>query len=373
MKFYVIAGEASGDLHGSNLLKNIRKIQPDSEFRAWGGDLMEDQGAHIVKHYRDLAFMGFIEVLLNIRTILRNIKFCKKDILDFKPDVLILIDYPGFNLRIAEFAKENNIKVFYYISPQIWAWKENRVHKIKRNVDRMYVILPFEKAFYKKHDFDVEYLGHPLLDVISPHSKPQDEIKEFKKEFHLDEREIILLVPGSRKQEISNILPEMVKIIQEFPSYQFVIAGAPNIDRGYYKSFSKEVKVVSNRTRDLYKISKLGLIASGTATLEAGLSRLPQVVCYKGSAISVWIARRLIKIKYISLVNLIADKPVVTELIQGELNVKNLKTEMKLLLEDSDRIEQIHREYDEIIRDLGHSGSSNRIAIDMLKSLETGQ
>jgi lipid-A-disaccharide synthase len=327
MKLYIIAGEASGDLHGSNLIKALRAQEPNLNVRCWGGDMMQQQGGEVVKHYRDLAFMGFIEVVMNLRTIARNLKFCKEDILQYKPDAIVLIDYPGFNLRIAEWAKEHGIKVFYYISPQIWAWKQNRVHKIKKCVDRMFVVLPFEKDFYKKFDYDVSFVGHPLLDVISETNR---DFEKFVSENHLPNKPIIALLPGSRKQEIATMLPIMLSVKNEFPNHQFVVAGAPGQAPEFYTPMlhNSDAKLIFGKTYGLLQHAQAGLVTSGTATLEAGLFQLPQVVCYKGSAISYHIAKRLIKIKYISLVNLILDRPAVLELIQHELNEKNLKTEL---------------------------------------------
>ncbi len=371
MKLYIIAGEASGDLHGSNLIRAFRAQKSDIEIRCWGGDLMKEQGATLVKHYRDLAFMGFLEVLLNIKTIFKNLAFCKKDIETFAPDALILIDYPGFNLRIAEWAAKNRIKVFYYISPQIWAWKENRIHQIKRDVDKMFVVLPFEKDFYQKHQMDVDFVGHPLLDVISERKKNTE---KFLTENNLVKKPIIALLPGSRSQEISTMLPLMLSVKNEFPHHQFVIAGAPGQEPSFYHAFLKsdDVNIIFGKTYDLLLHADAGLITSGTATLEAGLFKLPQVVCYKGSQISYQIARRLIKIKYISLVNLILDKPSVKELIQNDLSKKNITAELKALLNDPKRIGQMTKDYDKLIEMLGGNGASERTATGMLKIMEQG-
>ena len=282
MKYYIIAGEASGDLHGSNLIKAMKRKDPKSEFRFWGGDLMADAvGEKPVKHYKDLAFMGFLEVAMNLKTILGNIKFCKKDIENFRPDILILIDYPGFNLRIAEFAKSLGIKVVYYISPQLWAWKEGRVEIIKKYVDEMLVILPFEKDFYRKHSVEAHFVGHPLLDAISDFESIDCEL--FKSENNLNEKEIIALLPGSRKQEVEKMLEIMLSVRGYFTDYQFVIAGAPSLERDFYEKFVDEnVHFVSNRTYDLLRCSKAALVTSGTATLETALLNVPEVVCYRG-------------------------------------------------------------------------------------------
>ena len=326
MKYYIIAGEASGDLHASNLMASLKEKDPKAQFRFWGGDLMQSVGGDLVKHYRDLSFMGFLEVLLNLKTILGNLSFCKKDLLEFKPDALILVDYPGFNMRIAEFAKANNIKVHYYISPQIWAWKENRIKSIKLSVDAMYVILPFEKDFYEnKHNFKVHFVGHPLLDAIA-HRKPIDEI-QFKQTHNLDDKPIIAILPGSRKQEIKKMLSVMLSITTDFKDYQFVIAGAPSQDFDFYKPFITDANIhfIANKTYDLLSVSTAALVTSGTATLETALFKVPEIVCYKGSWASYQIGKRLIKLDFISLVNLILNKEAVTELIQNDFNSKNLK------------------------------------------------
>ncbi|MCK6649475.1 MAG: lipid-A-disaccharide synthase [Bacteroidia bacterium] len=364
MNYYIISGEASGDLHASNLMRELKVLDSNANFRAWGGDLMEAQGAHLVKHYRDLAFMGFTEVLMNIRTILRNIDFCKKDILQNKPDVLILIDYPGFNLRIAEFAKANGIKVFYYISPQIWAWKQSRVHKIKKIVDRMFVILPFEKDFYKRFDYEVDFVGHPLLDAVEDYSSSMKlELPE--------EKPVIAILPGSRKQEVSVMLPLMLAMKKHYANYQLVIAGAPSLPKEFYAPFlaGTDIPIVFGQTYQLLKQSKAALVTSGTATLETALFGVPEVVCYKGGKISYLIARQLVKVKFISLVNLIMDKEIVKELIQDELNEKNLKLELDKLLEGNSREEMI-RSYGELKIKLGGAGASRKTAELMLSYLK---
>ena len=322
MKYYIIAGEASGDLHAANLMKALKKKDPQADFRFWGGDLMQDVGGTMVKNYKELAFMGFIEVVMNLRTILKNITLCKKDITNYNPDVIIFVDYPGFNLRIAKWAKTEGYKTHYYISPQIWAWKEGRIKDIKRDVDAMYVILPFEKEFYEdKHNFPVHFVGHPLIDAIV--QKQLINPSDFKAEFNLDNRPIIALLPGSRKQEISKMLEVMLSVTKDFKDYQFVIAGAPSQDAAFYSKFTKKqnVNLVMNRTYDILSLATAALVTSGTATLETALFKVPEVVCYKGSTISYQIAKRVINLEYISLVNLIMDKPVVKELIQGDYNL----------------------------------------------------
>ncbi|MDD1525357.1 lipid-A-disaccharide synthase [Riemerella anatipestifer] len=360
MKYYIIAGEASGDLHGSNLMKALKQKDPNATFRFWGGDLMEQQGGTLVKHYRDLAFMGFVEVIQNLGTILRNIKFCKEDIRNFRPDVLILVDYPGFNLRIAKFAKKLGIKVVYYISPQLWAWKESRVNIIKKYVDEMLVILPFEKDFYKKHQVEAHFVGHPLLDALS--DLPPIDIQAFKKEHQLSDKKIIALLPGSREQEVKKMLSIMLSVRSEFKDYQFVIAGAPSLPKSFYESYvDKEVCFISNKTYDLLRCSDAALVTSGTATLETALLEVPEVVCYRGSKISYEIAKRLIKhIKYISLVNLIMDKEVVKELIQDELNTPNLVKELKLILNENRA--SLLSDYKILKEKLGGKGASEKAA-----------
>ncbi|NBL64580.1 lipid-A-disaccharide synthase [Flavobacterium sp. NST-5] len=362
MKYYIIAGEASGDLHGANLMKQIFKQEPNAEMRFWGGDLMQNVGGTLVKHYRELAFMGFAEVVMNLKTILNNIKFCKEDILKFKPDAIIFIDYPGFNMRIAKWAKDLNMVTHYYISPQIWAWKENRIKAIKRDIDFMYVILPFEKDFYeKKHGFPVTFVGHPLIDAIQNREQKNEDL--LRKEFSLDERPIVALLPGSRKQEISKMLEGMLSVVKDFPEHQFVIAGAPSQEFEFYKPFLKNenVKFISNRTYDLLSIATAALVTSGTATLETALFKVPEVVCYKGNWISYQIAKRIITLKYISLVNLIMDEEVVTELIQDEFNSKNIKAELKKILDENHR-KILLEKYNLLEKKLGGKGASEKTA-----------
>lgn len=373
MKYYIIAGEASGDLHGSNLVKAIFKKDKDAEIRCWGGDLMEAAGATLVKHYRDLAFMGFAEVVMNLRTILGNIKFCKKDIRAFQPDAVILIDYPGFNLRIADYVKSMGIKVYYYISPQIWAWKQNRGYKIKKVVDRMFTILPFEKEFYMKFDLEVEYVGHPLLDAIENRDTSNERNVVIRKEFGLGEKPVVAILPGSRKQEIGVMLPIMLKQVQHFPDHQFVIAAAPSFDTDYFTPFTEkypELKIISNRTYDLLQVSHAALVTSGTATLETALFRVPEVVCYKGNFISYHIAKRIVNIKYISLVNLIMDEEVVRELIQSDLNEKLLKAELGKLLKNTPERANMMNKFDDLIKKLGGGGASEKTASLLIDDLK---
>ncbi|HEV2481611.1 MAG TPA: lipid-A-disaccharide synthase [Puia sp.] len=390
MKYYIIAGEASGDLHGSNLITELRKQDPQADIRCWGGDLMAAAGATVVKHYKDLAIMGFAEVLMNLRTIFRNLDFAKKDILAFNPDALIFIDYPGMNMRIAKWARElqragtARFRIIYYISPQVWAWKEGRVRQIRSSVDKMLVILPFEKAFYKKWDYEVEYVGHPLVEVIDkvraqaqapaaasdipaalpsqslpapPDASPQTHAAQFSKP-------VIALLPGSRRQEIHKKLPVMLRVSEWFPDYQFVVAQAPGLDETFYQEILSpypHVAAVRNQTYSLLLTARAACVTSGTATLETALFGVPEVVCYKGSPISYQIARRLIKVKYISLVNLIMDKLVVHELIQDELTPENLRRELDDLLHNPERQEQLaadYRQLHELLSQGGHASAN---------------
>lgn len=370
MNYYIIAGEASGDLHGANLMKAILAEDTHAQFRFWGGDLMQAVSPNLVKHYKSLAFMGFAEVLMNLRTIFKNLKFCKNDIEKFNPDVIIFIDYPGFNLRIAKWAKAEGFKTHYYISPQIWAWKENRIHTIKRDIDEMYVILPFEKSFYEnKHHFPVHFVGHPLIDAIG--SRPKISENQFRTEHQLTNKPIIALLPGSRKQEIRKMLSVMLSIVEQFKDYQFVIAGAPSQDYEFYKSFIKRANVafVANKTYDLLSVSTAALVTSGTATLETALFKVPEVVCYKGSWISYQIGKRLVNLEYISLVNLIMNKKVVTELIQNDFNKKQVAHELRLIL-DKDNRTKIFLDYFDLELKLGGKGASAKTAQLIVQSLK---
>lgn len=366
MKYYIISGEASGDLHGSNLMKELFAQDSNAEIRFWGGDLMEQVGGTLVKHYKERAFMGFAEVIANLSTVLGFIKFCKKDILEFSPDKIIFIDNSGFNLRIAKWAKEHNFITIYYISPQVWASRSGRVKDIKRDIDEMYVILPFVKDFYKKFDFKVDFVGHPLLDAIA-NRKQIDEIN-FRKKHQLSSRPIIALLPGSRKQEIKKMLLVMLKMADKFSDYQFVIAGAPSQDFEFYKQFisKSNVQFISNKTYDLLSISYAALVTSGTATLETALFKVPEVVCYKTSWISYEIGKRLINLKFISLVNLIMNKEVVKELIQDDFNEKNLEFELHEILDEEKR-EELFLNYFELEKELGGKGASKKVAELIIK------
>lgn len=370
MKYYIIAGEASGDLHGSNLLKALFKEDPNADVRFWGGDLMQQVGGTLVKHYKDLAFMGFAEVVMNLKTIFRNIDLCKKDILAFNPDVIIFIDYPGFNMRIAKWAKEKGFDTHYYISPQIWAWKENRIKAIKRDVNHMYVILPFEKDFYeKKHNYKVHFVGHPLIDAVNQFK--EKDVVNFRKKYDLDTREIIALLPGSRKQEIERLLTVMLSLVDFYPQYQFVIAGAPSQNYEFYKKFIKQenVKFISNDTYSLLNHSYAALVTSGTATLETALFKVPQVVLYKANNISYQIAKRIIKLKYISLVNLIMDKLIVTELIQEQCTTKNIKIEFEKVINNPSRAQMLEN-YASLIDVLGKEQASEKV-VNILKTTKS--
>ena len=366
MKYYIIAGEASGDLHASNLIKEIIKLEPNADIRAWGGDKMQNAGANVVKHFKDLAFMGFYEVLINLRTILKNISFCKKDILEFNPDKIIFVDYPGFNMRIAKWSKKYKFQTIYYIAPQLWAWNEKRIKKIKKYIDSLYVILPFEKEFFEtKHKYPVKFLGHPLLDSISNFKKNYDSSSE---QIITNKKEVIAILPGSRKQEIKKILNTVIKIVDYFPDHQFIVAGAPNIELSYYKSIlkNKRIKVIENKTYEILSISTAAIVTSGTATLETALFKVPQVVCYKSSYFSYFIAKLIVNIKYISLVNLIMDQQIVKELIQQDCNKDKIRNELEKIL-DLNNKKSLQIKYDELTSILGNSGTSKRVAFDIIK------
>jgi lipid-A-disaccharide synthase len=370
-RYYIIAGESSGDMHGANLMKSLQQHDPNAVFRFWGGDRMSALAGKPVKHIRELAFMGFMEVVLNLRTIVHNLRLCKDDIIRFKPDVLILIDYPGFNLRIAEFAHRKGFKVVYYISPQIWAWKQNRIRKIKKSVDKMLVILPFEKDFYAGLGMKVEFPGHPLLDEVLPIRKSAD-YSEFIRKNQLPEKPVVALLPGSRKQEVSRMLNDMMDVAVHFPDYQFVVAGLSGLGKDFYQHFSHSanISVVFDQTYSLLANSKAALVASGTATLETALFNVPQVVCYRANPVSYAIARRLVKVNYISLVNLIMDRPVLKELIQKGFNKEILKDELTRLLFDLAYRSSMQSAYLELENKLGGQGASDKAAkiiIGMIK------
>lgn len=376
MKYYIIAGEASGDLHASNLVKHLKVRDTNGEFRGWGGDLMQQQGVTLVRHYRDLAFMGFAEVIQHLPTILRNIKFCKKDILSSKPDVLILVDYPGFNLRIAQFAKNARIPVVYYISPQVWAWKSSRVHLIKKVVDKMLVIFPFEQGFYAAYNYKVDFVGHPLLDVISDKNRLGD--NTFRTENKLSDKPIVALLPGSRKQEIGNMLPIFSEVAAQFPAYQFVIGAAPSSKKEWYSAYLglNNIGIVFDNTYRLLQNSSAALVTSGTATLEAALWGVPEMVCYRSGGIigniSYLLAKQLIgkKLKFIAIVNLIMEREVVKEFIQRKLTAINIAAELKKIMDDANYRGAMLDDMNKIRARLGGAGASDKAAsiiIDLLK------
>jgi lipid-A-disaccharide synthase len=360
MKYYLVAGEASGDLHGANLMKALKELDRQAEFRFFGGDLMQAEGGALVKHYSDMAFMGFVEVVINLKTILNNLKLCKADIAAYQPDVLILIDFPGFNLKIADFAKARGLIVCYYISPKVWAWNQKRVLKIKRTVDHLFCILPFEVDFYKTWGMQIDYVGNPLLDAVDAFKPNAD----FRANHHLTDKKIVALLPGSRKQEISRLLPAMLSITDKFKEYQFVIAGAPSFDIAYYKQYlgDKDFPVIFNATYDILFNAHAAIVASGTATLEAAMFNVPQVVVYKGNALTIGIARMLIKIKFISLVNLIMDRLVVKELIQGDCTTDKITEELHNLLNNDAYRQKMLGDYDELDKRMGLPGASQKTA-----------
>ena len=370
-KLFFIAGEASGDLHASNLAAALLRANPELKLMGWGGELMEQEGVEIRKHYRDLAFMGFWEVVKNLKTIFKNIELCKQQISEEKPSALVLIDYPGFNLRIAKWAKEMGIPVYYYIAPQIWAWKENRVHQIKKNVTELFAVLPFEKEFYSKKGMDVHFVGHPLLDEVK--KRKRLESNSFRNQFHLDDRPIVALLPGSRKQEVKRMLEVMLKLELKYPNYQFIIAGAPSLRPEFYQSLigEQKTKLVFGVTYDLFEAAEAAMVTSGTATLEAALLNCPEVVCYKANPISYFIAKQLVKIKFISLVNLLLDREAVRELIQFEWNLSQASQELDAILNGEMKREHILASYQELRMKLGDGGASDKTAQLLLESLES--
>ena len=373
MKYYIIAGEASGDLHASNLMKALKERDPQADFRCWGGDLMEQAGGDIVKHYKELAFMGFWEVFTHLNTIFRNMRICQVDMLLYEPDVVILVDYPGFNLRMAKFAKEQGFKVIYYISPQIWAWKKGRIKKIRQYVDEMMVILPFEKDFYAKNCMDVHYVGHPLLDAVSKNLHDSPEVLGFRKQHGLGEREIIALLPGSRKQEIKAILPQMLKMVPLFPQYQFVVSVVDWQPKSLYEKIIRKspVKMVNGSAYPLLANAKAAVVASGTATLETAMIGTPQVVCYAGSELSYLIAKQFVTgIHFISLPNLIMDKQVVTELIQHDFNTFHLKKELEKITEDAACIDSMKEDYRKLYALLGDGSASAKAAEVVVEAMK---
>jgi lipid-A-disaccharide synthase len=371
MKYFIIAGEQSGDLHGSNLVRALFKSDKEAEIKCWGGDLMKSAGAGLLMHYKKTAFMGFLVIVKNLGVIKRNLALCSRQISEFKPDVVILIDYPGFNFRIAEFACRSGFRVFYYISPKLWAWKENRVKRVKKYVNRMYIIFPFEVDFYKKHNIEVEYMGNPLMDETEKKLKEYNSIGDIRGSLGLDNKPIVALLAGSRNHEVAHILPEMIKAMPHFPDYQFVIAGVKNLPDELYKRIigNNPVRLINDKTYEILYLAEAALVASGTATLEAALFEVPQVVCFKGDTVSMLIAWAVIKVKYISLVNLITGYEAVRELIQFKLNEKNLVAELKAVLPGGSRRERMFGDYNKVREILGPAGASERIADDMVKVL----
>lgn len=375
MKYYLIVGEASGDLHASNLMRALQHEDPQAEFRFFGGDLMKAVGGTCVKHYRELAYMGFIPVLLHLRTIFRNMDFCKKDVEAWQPDVLILVDYPGFNLKIAEYIKRHTqIPVYYYISPKIWAWKEYRIKNIKRDVDELFSILPFEVDFFKKHQYPIHYVGNPCVDAVDDfRKKGQETFSEFVTANGLEDKPIIALLAGSRRQEIKDNLTRMIEAARSFPQYQFVVAGAPGIEPDFYKRYiDGSTKIVFGQTYRLLQQAEAALVTSGTATLETALFRVPQVVCYYISAgkLVSFLRRHILKVKYISLVNLIADREVVTELVADGMTVSNIKKELAKIISGGNGRSRMLSEYDRLIGILGEPGASERAAAQITALLK---
>ena len=371
MRYFIIAGEQSGDLHGSNLVRELIKSDHKAEIKCWGGDLMQSAGAVLLMHYKTTAFMGFVEVAKNLGVIKKNLALCKQQIRIFSPDVVILLDYPGFNFRIAEFAGKSGYKVFYYISPKLWAWKEGRVERIRKYVDRMYIIFPFEVVFYKKHNIDVEYRGNPLLDETERQIKAFSSQDDIRKSLDLGKKPVIALLAGSRKHEVRYILPEMIRLVHHFPEYQFVLAGVRNLpDELYLKIIGNNpVKFIKDKTYEILYVSEAALVTSGTATLETALFGVPQVVCFKGDFFSMLIAWIVIKVKYISLVNLITGYEAVKELIQYSLNEKNLVNELKAILPGGSKRKKMLADYKKVREILGPSGASERVAEDMVRIL----
>jgi lipid-A-disaccharide synthase len=372
MRYFIIAGEQSGDLHGSNLIRGLRSADPSSEIFCWGGELMEEAGGKLLMHYRRLAIMGFVAVVKNLGTIARNMKLCKEQIKECSPDVVILIDFPGFNLRIAGFAKNAGFRVFYYISPKLWAWKESRVEKIKMYVDRMFIIFPFEVDFYRKHNIDVQYYGNPLVDEIGRKKELMGSREDIRRSLGLDSRPVIGMLAGSRKGEIKHILPQMLKMIKHFQGYQFVLAAVQSIPESYYRKFIGDlpVKMITGKSYEIMLASEASLVKSGTSTLEAALLNTPQVVCYKGDEISFQIARLVVKIRVFSLVNLIMEREVVKELIQFLLTEENLVKELRAILPGGSGREKMLADYTELRTRLGPAGASVRIAEEMVEYLK---
>lgn len=371
MKYFLVAGEQSGDLHGSNLVRGLYASDQAAEIVCWGGDLMEEAGAKLMVHYKSTAFMGFTAVLKNLGTISKNLELCKKHIIEFNPDVIIFIDYPGFNLRIAEFAKKSGFRTFYYISPKFWAWNEGRVRKVKRFIDRMFIIFPFETNFYRVHGIATEYMGNPLVDEISRRESSFPSISEIRGSLNLDERPVIAILAGSRKHEIESCLPVMLEVLPQFRDYQFILAGVKNISDEVYHNIirNRDVKLIKEKTYEILHVADAALVTSGTATLEAALHGTPQVVCYKADFFSMLIAWMVIKVKHISLVNLIMNEEVVKELVQYDLTTENVISELRAILPGGVKREKILSDYADLRKILGPAGASGRIAAEMVKEL----
>jgi len=371
MKYFIIAGEKSGDLHGSNLIRGLKLADTRAEIACWGGELMEEAGGKLLMHYKRLAFMGFVNVALNLRAIFRNMRTCRDQIKEFSPDVLILIDFPGFNLKIARFATTINLKVFYYISPKLWAWNESRVEKIRRYVDRMFIIFPFEVEFYRKHGIEVQYYGNPLVDEIENWKKDQAVRADAFAGTPHDNRPVIVLLAGSRKHEVAHILPQMVRATGKFPGYRFILAGVKSIPGDLYSRIigDHDIEIVYDRTYELFSIAEAALVKSGTSTLEAALLDVPQVVCYSGDFISMVIAWAVIRVKFISLVNLIMGKETVTELVQFDNNPARITEELKKIIKGGEGREKMLDGYRELKQILGPAGASVRVAGEMVRLL----
>jgi len=372
MRYFILAGEPSGDLHGSNLIRSLLKADPGAEIECWGGDMMKEAGGKLLKHYRETAFMGAWEVLVNIRSVISNFDVCRRQIADFKPDVVILIDYPGFNLRIAKYAKELGVKVFYYISPKFWAWREARVELVKKYVDRMYIIFPFEVGFYNKHGYEARYLGNPLIDQTESFRRDAGDSKSVRAALGLDSRPVIALLSGSRQQEVKHILPEMVKVANSFPDYQFVVAAVAHLPVELYSEIIGPfpVKTVTGKTYELLTVAEASLVTSGTATLEAALFNVPQVVCYKTSVFTYKLSMMFLKVRFISLVNLIMDREIVTELVQDKLNQMTLHKELSLILWSGYKHQVMIENYSLLRLEMGGAGASSRVAEDIVFSLK---
>lgn len=371
MRYFIIAGEQSGDLHGSNLIRELINQDSRAEIKCWGGDLMESAGATLLKHYKKTAFMGFVEVAKNLGVIKKNLVLCKQHITEFRPDIVILIDYPGFNFRIAEFAKKSGYRIFYYISPKLWAWKEGRVGMVRKYVDRMYIIFPFEVAFYKKHGIGVEYRGNPLLDETEKKLTAFASKDDIRKSLCLGDKPVVALLAGSRKSEVRQILPKMIEAVHHFPDYQFVLAGVKNLPEELYQGIigKNPVRLIKEKTYEILYISEAALVKSGTATLETALFSVPQVVCFKGDFFSMVIAWIVIKVKYISLVNLIAGYEAVKELVQYSLNEKNIVSELRAVLPGGPKRDKMLEDYNKVREILGPAGASERVAEDMVRVL----